>query len=135
MYPLKPIIKVLKWLLNKILVRMPFRMCLEKKNKFKWGTYLFNEIQDILIINEFNVTPVNFLSCVFLLFHLEDVLVGRREKKKKCYILETQKRLLKDYYLSYLVKMLLELFICKIDTELLKTALSKIFISKRKGVL
>ena len=35
---------------------------------------LFNKIQNILIINKFNVAPINLLFCVFFLFHFEDVL-------------------------------------------------------------
>lgn len=35
---------------------------------------LFNKIQNILIVNKFNVAPLNGLFGVLFLFHLEDVL-------------------------------------------------------------
>lgn len=53
-------------------------LCEGKRN------HLFNKIQDILIINKFNVAPINLLFCVFFLFHLEYVLkVTTRQSKVK----------------------------------------------------
>lgn len=36
--------------------------------------HLLNEIQDILVINKVNVTPVDGLLGIFFLFHFEDML-------------------------------------------------------------
>lgn len=41
------------------------------------NTYLFNEIKDILIINKFNVAPINFFFCIFFLLHFENVLLNK----------------------------------------------------------
>lgn len=35
---------------------------------------LFNEIQNILIVNKFNVTPINLLFLVLFLLHFENML-------------------------------------------------------------
>ena len=35
---------------------------------------LFDEIQNILIVNKFNVTPINLLFLVFFLLHFENML-------------------------------------------------------------
>lgn len=35
---------------------------------------LFNEIKDVLIVNELNVAPIDLFFCVFFLFHLKDML-------------------------------------------------------------
>lgn len=40
----------------------------------KYNRYLLNQIQNILIIDEFYVAPVNLLLGVLLLLHLEDML-------------------------------------------------------------
>lgn len=53
---------------------------------------LLYQIQNILVVYKFNVTPIDFLFLIFFLLHLEYMLI----------------------------KMLLKLFICKIDAELLK---------------
>jgi hypothetical protein len=35
---------------------------------------LFNQIQNILVVNELDVAPINFLAFVLILFHLEYML-------------------------------------------------------------
>lgn len=82
---------------------------------------LFNKIQDILVVNKFNVAPINLLFRVFFLFHFEDVLeqslnslLSRKYDKLKLMKAERSQ--------TYLIKMLLQLLICEINTELFKTA-------------
>jgi len=36
--------------------------------------YLLNEIKNILVVNELNITPINFFFGVLFLFHLKDML-------------------------------------------------------------
>uniref|UniRef100_A0A0A9DFM1 Uncharacterized protein n=1 Tax=Arundo donax TaxID=35708 RepID=A0A0A9DFM1_ARUDO len=50
--------------------------------------FLLNQVQHILIVYKLNIAPVNFLPCVFFLLHLEYMLI----------------------------KVLLQLLICQIDT-------------------
>jgi len=64
---------------------------IEKSNDSRG--FLLNEVQDILVVDELNVAPVDGLLGVLFLLHLEYMLI----------------------------KMLLELLIGQIDTELLKT--------------
>lgn len=45
-------------------------------------TYLLNEIQDILVVNKFYVTPIYFLFAIFLLLHFEYMLENVEEGKK-----------------------------------------------------
>lgn len=49
------------------------------RSEQKWlsridDTNLFNEIQNIFIINELNVAPVNFFLCVLFLLHFKHML-------------------------------------------------------------
>lgn len=37
-------------------------------------SYLFNQVQHILIVYKFNIAPVYFLPCVFFLLHLKHML-------------------------------------------------------------
>lgn len=39
---------------------------------------LFYKIENILIVNKLNVAPIYLLFCVFLLFHLEDMLQNEK---------------------------------------------------------
>lgn len=49
---------------------------------------LFNKIENILIIDELYVTPINFFSCILFLFHLEDMLssIANVTCSKFCFI-------------------------------------------------
>ena len=72
-----------------------------------------------MVINEFNVAPVDFFGFVFLLFHLENML-GRERKLINCVPERERERERPKVRRTYLVKMLLKLFIGEIDAQLLK---------------
>lgn len=55
--------------------------------------YLLNEIQDILVINEVNITPVDCFLRIFFLLHLEDVLRHIHEPRSLSYIVSTELQL------------------------------------------
>jgi len=55
-------------------------------------TNLFNEIQNILIVNEFNVAPINLLFLVFFLFHLEHMLLHIISMSKEVWKRERERR-------------------------------------------
>jgi len=48
--------------------------CLIQKSNYS-SRFLLNQVQHILIVYKFNIAPVYFLPCVFLLLHLKHMLV------------------------------------------------------------
>lgn len=44
--------------------------------------YLLDEIKNILVVNELNVTPINFFFGVLFLLHLKDMLHKQKYKAK-----------------------------------------------------
>ena len=86
--------------------------------------YLFNKIQYILVINKFNVAPIDFFCFIFLLLHLENML-DQEIKEKRNQIFMCLKGRMRGGAIKYLIKMLLELFISKIDAQLLKASTRK----------
>jgi len=85
---------------------------------------LFNKIQYILVINKFNVAPINFFCFIFLLLHLENMLDQEIQNTNESNMFVI---LRKDIgrVIKYLIKMLLKLFISKIDAQLLKASRRK----------
>ena len=86
---------------------------------------LFNKIQYILVINKFNVAPINFFCFIFLLLHLENMLDQEIQNTKESNMFVIMRKDI-GRVIKYLIKMLLKLFISKIDAQLLKA-------SRRKG--
>lgn len=85
-------------------------------------TCLFDQIQYILVIDKLYVAPIDFFFRVFFLFHLKDMLqiqspyrkISIAQKKNRAYYTELFQKS------ANLIEMLLQFFIGKVDTELLK---------------
>lgn len=109
--------------------RSTFLTCLfkqNKENKMKGTqyreTYLLNKVQNILVVNELDITPINFFFSVLILLHLEYMLKTEQRSKWEEIMSGKLPKSLKMSHLYYLIEMLLKLFICKIDAKLFKTA-------------
>jgi hypothetical protein len=76
--------------------------------------YLLNKIQNILVVHKLYIAPIDFLLCVLLLLHLEYMLW----RKMPIYLNNLSMMMFKLYLEchSYLIKMLLQLLICEVDT-------------------
>ena len=85
---------------------------------------LFNKIQYILVINKFNVAPINFFCFIFLLLHLENMLDQEIQNTKESNMFVIMRKDI-GRVIKYLIKMLLKLFISKIDAQLLKASRRK----------
>jgi hypothetical protein len=82
---------------------------------------LFNKIQYILVINKVDVAPINFFCFIFLLLHLENMLDQEIQNKKESNMFVITRKDI-GRVIKYLIKMLLKLFISKIDAQLLKAS-------------
>lgn len=109
--------------------RSTFLTCLfkqNKENKMKGTqyreTYLLNKVQNILVVNKLDITPINFFFSVLILLHLEYMLKTEQRSKWEEIMSRKLAKSLKMSHLYYLIEMLLKLFICKIDAKLFKTA-------------
>ena len=91
---------------------------------------LFNKIKNIFIVHKFDVAPIYRFFCVFLLFHLENVLQNNKRNSLtrvaynyNCFPLQSRK---------YLIEMLLQLLIREINTKLFKTATKRSLLARAR---